>query len=187
MQEYYRENKKEKREPFQDKKEGDLLGRGTSPGATDEKLKVIAIEPAPILIKGIDKFFVFKPADYAQEIKFLVPHASKLVYRFIDWLITRAELKRRHKKPLVIQENFEEIAYHLRMDAYIKTGQFKRIKQIINKCYRVAKDLGYLLSYSTIQGQTKELERLELNPEKFSRVREIEEERERLEDKKPAY
>jgi hypothetical protein len=36
------------------------------------------------------------------------------------------------------------------------------------------------LSYSTIQGQTKELERLELNPEKFERIRKIEEERERL-------
>jgi hypothetical protein len=169
------------------KEEGDSLRRDKPAEATDEKLKAIAIEPAPLLVKGIDKFFVLKPADYAQEIKFLVPHASKFVYRFIDWLITQAELKRRHKRPLIIQENFEEIAYHLRMDTYIKSNQGKRIKQILNKCYRVAKELGYLLSYETVQGQTKDLERLELNPEKFSRVREIEEERERLEDKKPAH
>jgi len=169
------------------KQEGDSLNRRETTEGTDEKLKAIAIEPSPILVKGIDKFFVLKPADYAQEIKFLVPHASKFVYRFIDWLITQAELKRRHKKPLVIQENFEEIAYHLRMDAYIKSNQFKRIRQIINKCYRVAKNLGYLLNYETVRGQTKDLERLELNPEKFSRVREIEEELERLEDKKPSH
>jgi hypothetical protein len=73
------------------------------------------------------------------------------------------------------------------MDAYIKSNQFKRIRQILNKCYRVAKDLGYLLSYGTVRGETKDLERLELNPEKFSRVREIEEELERLEDKKPSH
>jgi len=168
------------------KQEDAALDQGAATAGTDEKLRAIAIEPAPIVVQGIDRYFALKPANYAEEIKFRVPHASKFVYRFVDWLIVQAELKRRHKAPLVIKENIEEIAYHLRMDAYIKTNQGKRIRQIIAKCYKVAKDLGYLLSYETVRGQTKDLERLELNPEKFSRVREIEEERERLEEEKPA-
>jgi len=205
-QTYYKETGKGKREPVIDriekisplilitkgwealtKKEDAGIDKGTPTEATDEKLKAIAIEPAPIVVKGIDKFFLLKPANYAEEIKFLCPHASKFVYRFVDWLIAQAELKRRKGRPLVIEENFEEIAYHLRMDAYIKSNQGKRIRQIINKCYQAAKDLGYLKSYGTVRGQTKDLERLELKPEKFSRVKEIKEERERLDDTRPAH
>lgn len=165
------------------KNENTLLAGGKGSRDTDEKLKAIAIEPAPIIVQGIDRYFVLKPANYAQEIKFLCPHASKFVYRLVDWLIAQAEIKRRKGEPLTIKENIEEIAYHLRMDAYIKTRQLKRIRQIINKCYQAAKDLGYLLSYETVRGQTKDLERLELNPEKFTRVRKIEEERGRVGEK----
>jgi len=168
------------------KQEDAALDKGTGTAGTDEKLKAIAIEPAPIVVKGIDRYFVLMPANYAEEIKFLVPHASKFVYRFVRWLIVQAEEKRRHRADLVILEGIQEIAYHLRMDAYIKTNQGKRIRQIITKCYKAAKDLGYLLSYGTVRGQTKDLERLELNPEKFRRAREIAEERERLEETKPA-
>jgi hypothetical protein len=167
------------------KYEDKTLDRGQSTRTTDEKLKAIAIEPAPILVQDIKSYFVLKPANYIQEINLLYPwpnRPSKFTFRLIDWLIAQAEFKRRHKQPLIIEENFVEIAYNLRMDVYIKTNQLKRVRQILNKSYRVAKELGYLLSHSTIQGQTKELDRLELNPEKFSRVREIEEERERLED-----
>jgi len=168
------------------KQEDAALDKGAGTAGTDEKLKAIQIEPSPIVVQGIERFYALKPANYAEEIKFLVPHASKFVYRFVDWLIVQAELKRRNRAPLVILENIQEIAYHLRMDAYIKTNQGKRIRQIIAKCYKVAKDLGYLLSYETVKGQTKDLERLELNPEKFRRVREIAEERERLEEENPA-
>ncbi len=55
-----------------------------------------------------------------------------------------------------------------------------RIRQSLNKCYRQAKELGYLLEYETIQGRTKEVERLVLNPEKFEQIRKAEKEREKL-------
>jgi hypothetical protein len=143
------------------------LDAGAATEKTDEKLTSIAIQPAPIMVQDINNLFVLKRANYAQEIKFLAPHASKYTYRLINWLMTQAELKRRAKEPLTIKENIEEIAYHLRMDAYVKTRQFKRIRQILTKSYKIAQDLGYLLSYSTVQGQTKDLERLELNPDKY--------------------
>ena len=162
------------------------LDKGQANEAADEKLKAIAIEPAPILVQDINSYFVLKPANYLQEINLLYPwpkRPSKFAIRFIDWLIAQAELKRRSRAPLVIEESFEGIARHLRMDAYITTNQFKRIRQILNNCYKAARDLGYLLSYETIQGKAGELERLGLNPEKFKRVKAIEEERKRLEAK----
>jgi len=168
------------------KYEDKTLDRGQATRAIDEKLKAIAIEPAPILVQDIHSYFVLKPANYIQEINLLYPwpdRPSKFTFYLIDWLIAQAEIKRRNNQPLLIKMNFIEIAYALRMDVYIKTNQLKRIKQILGKGYKIARELGYLKSYSTIQGQTKELERLELNPEKFERIKKIEEERERLGDK----
>lgn len=143
------------------------LDAGTATQKTDKKLTSIAIEPAPIMVQDINSFFVLKRANYAQEIKFLAPHASKYTHRFINWLMAQAELKRRAKEPLVVKIGLEDLAYILRMDAYVKTRQFKRIGQILTKSYKIAQDLGYLVSYSTVQGQTKDLERLELNPDKY--------------------
>jgi len=168
------------------KKEDALLDKGTHTAATDEKLRAIAIEPAPILVQDIDSYFLLKPANYIQEINLRYPwpnRPSKFTIRLINWLITEAEIKRRKGRPLVIETSLETIAYALRMEAWIKTRQSKRIREIITKGYRIARELGYLLSYSTVQGQTKELERLELNPEKFNRVRETEVALDQAEDK----
>lgn len=161
------------------KYEDKMLDQGQSTQATDEKLKAIAIEPAPIVVQDIHSYFILKPADWRQEIAFKYPwpdKPSKFTFRFIEWLMLQAEQKRRKRQPLIIEENIEEIAYHLRLDSYIKTRQTKRIRQIVNKAYRIAKELGYLKSYETIQGKTKELERLELNPEKFEWAKSVEKE-----------
>lgn len=170
------------------KYEDRLLDEGKSNEATDEKLKAIAIKPAPILVQDIDSYYLLKPANYLQEIKMLDPFRlkySKYFPRFIDWLVTQAELKRRRGQPLVIEIGFKELGYKLRMDTYIKNRMWLRMRQSFNKCYRQAKELGYLLEYETIQGQTKELERLVLNPDKYEEIRRLEKEREKLAGKKP--
>ncbi len=146
-----------------------ILDKGKSSNAINEKLTVIAVEPSPVLVQDIIGYALLKPANFKEEIKLLHPQASKFVYRFAEYLMTQAELKRRGKAELVIRENYLTIAYALRMDAYIETRQHTRIRQILNKCYKIAKELGYLLEYKTIQGQTMELEGLTLNPEKFAR------------------
>ncbi len=143
------------------------LDAGKATAAANEKLTAIAIQPAPVLVQDINSYFVLKPAKHFQEIKFLAPHASRFTYRLIDWLISQAELKRRAKEPLVVKIGLEALAYNLRMDAYVKTRQFKRIRQILTKSYKIAQDLGYLVSYSTVQGQTMDIEQLELNPDKY--------------------
>ena len=71
------------------------------------------------------------------------------------------------------------------MDAWIKKKQWKQIRGSLKKCYETAKGLGYLNGYEIdIPGKTKTLDRLILNPEKFRRMREIDEQRKRL-DQKP--
>lgn len=143
------------------------LDAGAATEKTDEKLTSIAIEPAPIIVQDINRYFVLKRANYAQEIKFLAPHASKYTYRLINWLMAQAELKRRAKEPLVVTIGLEALVYNLHMEGFIRERKFKRIKEILAKSYKIAQDLGYLLNYSTIQGQTMDLERLELNPAKY--------------------
>jgi hypothetical protein len=168
------------------KKEDILLSKGISTQATDKKLKAIAIEiePAPIMVQDINSYFLLKPANFFQEIKLKYPGTSKSTYLFIDWLIAQAELKRRKRKSLIIEENFETIAAHLRMNSYLKNKKITMIRQIMNNCYKRTKEFGYLLSHETIQGQTKELDRLVLNPEKFRQVRKIDRERKRLESRR---
>jgi hypothetical protein len=150
--------------------ESDSLSATPTPEA-QEKLKYIGIEPAPILVDQINSYFLLKPANYQQEIKLLVPHASKYIYRFIDWLIAQAELKRRNEEALVIRIGEEPLAEALRMDAWLKNRQWKQIAGSLKKCYETAKNLGYLLEYRRIQGKTKELEELVLNPQKYSGIK----------------
>ena len=144
-----------------------ILDEGGSTKAIDAKLKAIAIMPAPIMVQDINRYFVLKPANWAQELRLLGHKPSVFTYRFIEWLFSQAEEKRRHKDALVINIGLMALAYKLRMGAYVRTRQSKRIRQILAKSYKIAKDLGYLKSYSTVQGETMDLERLELNPEKY--------------------
>jgi hypothetical protein len=147
--------------------EGMTLDGGGSTKAIDAKFRAIAIEPAPIMVQDINRYFVLKPANWAQELKLLEHKPSVFTYRLIEWLMSQAEEKRRHKDVLVINIGLEALAYKLRMGAYVKTRQHKRIKQILVKSYKTAKELGYLSGYATVRGETMDLERLELNPEKY--------------------
>lgn len=62
------------------------------PQAVDEKLTVIALKPCPALVDQITRYFVLKPANYRQEIRLLVSHASKYVYnRYITDMENRGK------------------------------------------------------------------------------------------------
>ena len=155
---------------------------------TDEKLNFIVIEPCPMLVDQIDTYFVLKPANCYQEIRLLVGKTSRHVPLFIDYLraeVTKREISLRSKGEIdwVIEINYENLAYKLRMESFINTKQIKRIKQTLEKCYKIATQLGYLLDHKTLYGQNKEIERLVLNPDKFKRVKEIDEEIKKIESK----
>jgi hypothetical protein len=163
------------------KYEDQALDRRQPTAATDEKLMKIAVELAPIFIQDINTYFILKPADCLQEISIRFPYRrSRFIGRFVEWLIAQNEIKQRKDAPQIIEVGLDVIAYALRLESLIRQNRWDRIRQTVRKVYRTAKELGYLVSFETIQGKTKELERLVLNPEKFSRVREIAAERKRL-------
>jgi hypothetical protein len=163
--------------------EDNLLDKQQATEETDEKLKLIIIQPCPILIDQIDTYYLLKPANYYQEIKLLLPHASKYVYRFIDYLITQTELKRRKKEHLKIKISSETLAYTLNMNSWIKTRNRKRIKDTLNKCYKNAKELKYLENYKIAQQGNQEMVELYLNPDKFQKIKEIEKRRKQINEK----
>jgi hypothetical protein len=171
------------------KQEDRILDTGKSTKATDDKLKVIAISPCPILVDQVDRYFVPKPAACYQEIKLLVGYASKYVYRFVDFLLTEVAQreiasKGKGNQNWTIERSPETLAYALRMDAWIKNKQWKQIRGSLKKCYQTSQSLGYLTAYQMdIADKTKTLDRLTLNPEKFRRMREIEKERKQFQAK----
>ena len=163
------------------KYEDQALDRRQPTAATDEKLMKIAVELAPIFIQDINTYFILKPANCLQEISIRFPHKRPMVIaQFIEWLIAENEIKQRKNAPQIIEVGLDVIASALRLEPLIRQNRWDRIRQIVRKTCLIAKELGYLISFETIQGKTKELERLVLNPEKFSRVREIAAERKRL-------
>lgn len=152
----------------------------------NDKLTVIAIEPNPILIDQIDTYFVLKPANCYQEIKILVGNASKFVYRFVDYLLTEVAQRNRKKvgmKDWNIKINYETLGTILRMDSYIKSRNWKKLRNSITSCYETAKKLGYLKDYKLDQeGKTKVIDMLILNPEKFQKIEEINKRRDEIEE-----
>lgn len=161
-----------------EKYEKDIIISGEANAAIEEKLTYITVEPCPILVEEINSQFYLKPANFYQEIKLLVGKTSKYVPLFIEYLITKTHKKEYRTKDTdwILELNYETIAYNLRMDKLIESRQSKRVKNELEKCYKIAKQLGYLLDYKTIMGSTMELEQLILNPQKFKRVNEIKEE-----------
>ncbi len=170
-----------------DKAEVELIQGSKRTSEVEEKLGFIVIEPCPLLIDQIDTYFVLKPANYYQEIKLLVGRTSRHATLFIDYLIAEVTKKEIAAKGndinWTIELNYETLAYKLRMNKYLETKQVKRIRKELEKCYDLAKQLGYLLEYETVSGKTKELEKLVLNPDKFRRIKEIDEEIKKIDSK----
>jgi hypothetical protein len=173
------------------KQEDSILDNGKTTRGTDDKLKVIFLSPCPILVDQIDTYFSLKRATCYQEIRLLIGYASKYVYHFVDFLlaeVAQREIKSKGKgnQNWTIERSPETLAYNLRMNTWLKKKQWKQIRESLKKCYETAQKLGYLTGYEMdVKGKTTTLDRLILNPEKFRRMREIAEERKKL-DIKPA-
>ncbi len=164
------------------RKEAETLRAGGQTEETAAKLDVIGIEPSPILVDQINSYFVLKPANIYEEIAILTPYAKKhkYIYRFIDYLLAQAELKRRSNTGWTIKINYKELAEKLRMDPWLDSRNWKQIRGSLNECYKIAQRLGYLEKYKTKQGVTKEVEELTLNPDKIIRSEKAKEKREEI-------
>ncbi len=180
------------------RKEDLALDKQETSESIDDKLKFIALEPCPTLVDQIDNYFVLKPANCYQEIKLIEPHASKYVYLFIDYLLAEVAKrdiasrnkgqKQTHKISWTLKQDYEALAYSLRMNSYLKNKKIKDIKKALDKCFIVAKKLNYLLDYKIVPDEEKnDYYELILNPDKFKRVKEIEAERKVMDQLKISF
>jgi len=152
--------------------ERDTVKGGQTSNGTDQKLKAIVIEPAPIFVDQLDRYYLLKPANYRQELKIRFPNASKYLYRFVDYLLYTAEQAIRHHDPdpWTIRIGFDKLGYKLRMYTWINSRNWKAMRTSLTRCYDQAKEAGWLLGYKTEpRPKTRGLEVFTLNPEKFNR------------------
>lgn len=131
-------------------------------------LKYYEIMPSAIFLDQRESYFMFIPLNWREEVKALVGNkkASSYTFRFLLFLRYQYELKRRVnscKPPYQIKWSAQEIARAIKMPESIYLRKKKRLDQILDDAYSVAKRLGYLQEY-----ERKEfVDILTLNDKKF--------------------
>lgn len=146
------------------------------------KLKTISIEPSPLLVDQIDNYFLLKPANCYEEIRLVEGKTSRYVSLFIDFLRIEVAQKEINNKGNEInwelRFNLITLAHRFRMESSIKAKQYKRIKENIDNCCQVASKLNYITEYNFINiDLDSETLCIKLNPDKFRRIKEIDEDR----------
>ena len=140
------------------------------------------LELSPILVTDLDRYYLLKPANYRQELRLRFPNASKYLYKLVDYLLYQVEQNTRERlyhgnkdlDPWAIRIGFTTLGYKLRMDAWITSRNWKAMRTSLDRCYSQAKEAGWLLGYKTEpKRETRGLEILTLNPEKFRRAEEL--------------
>ncbi len=125
--------------------------------------------PSPILVDQIDSYFVWLPEDLYKTL----PTKEIAAVLFIEYLLTQAEQIRRHHGKYLIKINPDIMAHNLRLDSFIETRQWNRIRQKLNDLYLIGQERGYLSQYATDQDgmKVKKIDQLTLNKQKLDDLR----------------
>jgi|ERR1035437_1642082 hypothetical protein len=135
-----------------------------------EKKRFITIKLDPIFIDQIKNYYLTKPANYKEEIQQLGHgKVSKYVYNFIDWVLFQAEQKRRTKSDYAVRISPEVLAEALKMYAFIKKRQWKRIDEVLKQSFDMALQLNYILEQPKKEQNAlgSDMYVIYLNPQKF--------------------
>lgn len=156
-------------------REDDLINENGKNDETENKHTGFLIDPCPLMVDQVDEYFLLKPANMYQEIRLKHPNASKYSYTFIDWILHEAHKKKGKSKekdwPESIETSKETLATALRLDRYVKTRNWKRIDQILEKCIAIAVGLGWIKKHETLPGKTVSLlHRFHLNQDRFNEL-----------------
>lgn len=158
-----------------EEEEAEAIQSGASlPG----KISVIGIRPSPLLMDGIENFYLLKPAALHKELEEQVAQkrgsrgrVSRAYSLFIEWLITKG-----HSEEKV---NRDTLVSKLRLEKYREQRKLKKAYEQIDEALELALELEYLLDY---EEDAFGVITLRLNPEKCSRVRLPQEEEPENED-----
>ncbi len=120
------------------------------------ELKRIRIIPAPVTVDEIHSYFVLYPASLDEDILTAMGRKGKgrpPIYQklFMLWLHLRvAEDPKGFGKGEPRRHHYQNLARRLRMDAYLKSRNTKRVREeLLPKCFEVARALGYLADVKT--------------------------------------
>ena len=128
-----------------------------------KRLKWIQVEPAEILLDQLDSWYLLKPASFYQDIRNLQGRKmSKYVDRFLEYILIQGRTVKgkqgqnsngRDAEMWTSKIGLKKLAGRLRMDSFIKAGQYKRVEEEITKCASIAVQLDYLKSFELVPGK----------------------------------
>jgi len=127
------------------------------------------ITPSVIFLDQIDGYFILIPNKWREEVRKIFGNkkASAYTFRFLLFLRYQYELKRRSSKkqdPHKLEWSPEEIAIALKMPESVYLKKKKRMNEILEDAYSVAKQLGYLSKFE----RRGHLDVLTFNNQKYS-------------------
>lgn len=135
----------------------------------DKRLGRLVIFPSVALYDQVDSHYLLKNASYLDEIQRAAPKAPRAVYNFVDWLQYQAEyLRREDSRNWTKTISLEALARIVRLEAYIKGKRAGLIQKTLEKCFKIAGELGYTLGVEFDKGRN--MYTIRLNPEKFARL-----------------
>jgi hypothetical protein len=131
-----------------------------------KELEYIEIIPSPVIVDQVSTHFLIYPSDLEDQVfralnargKGRPPRYQLL---FVKWLYLRA--KENSLRPF--SNTYRELGRILRMDAWIETRQDKRVRDSLEKCFKVALNLNLVLKID----RSNDRFTFYLNPEKFRR------------------
>ena len=94
-------------------------------------------------------YFLLKSEGWREEIKSLYPgkKVSKYIFRFIDWLMSQYEIKRKNKAGYTIKMRWTTIAEILKFNQHELKSNPKRVENTLKEAMKAAKKLNYLSDY----------------------------------------
>lgn len=149
-----------------------------------KKLIGIIIDPDPIFSEEYQRRFVVKDLNYLEEVKQLAGgRKAKYPVLFVDLLQLKASEnfvgeRGGHRKEWIFDLRVSTLATKLRMDPWIKTRNFKQIREAILRCGEIAFKAGYLTEPGTIKTRpTGQVFVARMNRDKFTLNLELDEKR----------
>lgn len=132
------------------------------------KLRYYEILPSPIFLDQRDSYFLLVPNNWREEVRRLYGNkkSSSYTFQFLLFLRYQYELKRRSETEIntyTISWAPEEIATAIKMSQTVIKRNPKRMNQVLEDAYSVAKKLGYLIDYS----RRGYIDELTLNDDKY--------------------
>jgi len=127
----------------------------------EHRVSRLAIKVGPVLLDGIQDFFLVKPQAFFKEIAQLYGGRSgpRAVSLFCQWLLTKDRTPQKVGK--------DTLATLLRLDGYVRQRKKTALEKKLSECLDVAKSLGYLTAFE----DTGTMLVLHLSPERCSRLK----------------